>query len=81
MNDLPKTLPEPETPTPWWQVRMVWFAISGPLLVVVAATATAVIAFVGADPVLDEASRTAPTVARAPALQGRNHAATATPVR
>lgn len=68
--------------TPWWSVGVVWLVIGGPLVVVVAAVATAVIAVRGADPVLDTAPRanaasaTAPT-ATTPAVQARNHAATA----
>jgi hypothetical protein len=60
---------------------MVWLVISGPLIVVVAAIATAVIAIRGADPVLDTsqwqagARASAPTP-NTPALQARNHAAT-----
>lgn len=58
---------------PWWRFRMVWFAIAGPALVVVAALATAVIAVRGADTVL----RVEPSasVAHTPAVQARNHAA------
>jgi uncharacterized protein len=38
---------------PWWRVGMVWLVLGGPAVVVVAAIATAVIAYRGADPVLD----------------------------
>jgi hypothetical protein len=66
---------------PWWRYGMVWMVISGPLVVVVAGIATAVIAFRGADPVV-----TAPPAQVAaedafdlqPAMAGRNHAATGT---
>ena len=70
---------------PWWRFGMVWFALSGPALVIVAGFVTMAIAFGHADVVLTEsavpsgsagAGRAAPT---APALQARNHAAT--PVR
>lgn len=70
---------------PWWRFGMVWFALSGPALVVVAGFVTMAIAFSHADVVLIEATApgksagvgaAAPT---APALQARNHAAT--PVR
>ena len=47
---------------------MVWLVIGGPLVVVIAGIATAVIAINGADPVLD-------TRSSAPAVQARNHAA------
>lgn len=66
---------------PWWRVGMVWLVVGGPLAVVIAATATAVIAIRGADPVVvvrgiaadgEEASAQ-------PALQARNHAAAPLP--
>lgn len=65
---------QPGPSLPWWRVGMVWFALAGPACVVVAGVVTAVIAIDGADP----AVRVAPTAAtaQAPALQGRNHAAT-----
>jgi hypothetical protein len=69
-----------EPPPPWWRFPMVWFALSGPALVVVAGLATMAIAYRHADIPLVEtaaleviADRTGPT---APALQARNHAAT-----
>jgi hypothetical protein len=61
---------------PWWRVGMLWLVIGGPLLVVVASLITAVIAYRGADPVLDEyqsAARPATTVdSSTPALRARN---------
>lgn len=74
-----RTVTEPTTP--WWRVGMVWLVIGGPLAVVVAGIATAVIAIRGADPVLDTSVRRAAERAHAPtahtpALQARNHAAT-----
>ncbi len=54
---------------PWWREPMMWLVVGGPLTVVVAAVATAVIAIRGADPVLD-------TRTEQPAVQARNHAAT-----
>lgn len=73
---------DPAAP-PWWRVGMVWLVLGGPAVVVVAAVATAVIAYRGADPVLTEAP-TAQQVVRdlgptTPAMQGRNHAATPAP--
>jgi uncharacterized protein len=73
----PRNSAQPGTPgteTPWWRVGMVWFALAGPALVVVAGVVTAVIAVRGADPVL----RIEPTraAAQTPAVQARNHAAT-----
>lgn len=50
----------PAKPLPWWRVGMVWLVVGGPALVVVAGIATAVIAYRGADVVLD----TAPAAAR-----------------
>jgi hypothetical protein len=63
-------------PEAWWQVGMLWLVIGGPLFVVIASLITAVIAYRGADPVLDEyqsAARPATTVDSAtPALRARN---------
>jgi hypothetical protein len=69
---------------PWWRFPIVWFALAGPALVVVAGTATMVLAYRHADvPLVERATATslrAEARAAAPALQGRNHAATpATP--
>jgi uncharacterized protein len=67
---------------PWWRFGMVWFALSGPALVVVAGFVTMAIAFGHADVVLTEAAAPGGSVAAgragstAPALQARNHAAT-----
>lgn len=79
---LAKPAPDP-APTPWWQVGMVWLVLGGPALVVVAAIATGLIAWHGADTVLTEAP-TARQVAQqpgadSPAMQARNHAATPAP--
>lgn len=77
-------------PEPWWRVGPMWLVVGGPLLVVVAAIATAVIAVHGADPVLDKrayqetlqparqlqgAEREAALIKLQPAHQARNHAA------
>jgi hypothetical protein len=74
-----KNASAPASP-PWWRVGMVWLVVGGPLTVVVAAIATAVIAVRGADPVITQA-QTAPPAGKAqsqtPAHQARNHAATA----
>ena len=65
----------------WWRNGMVWLVIAGPAVVVVAALATAVIAYRGADVVIIDtaSSRHVPTqpTSETPALQARNHAATA----
>jgi hypothetical protein len=74
MNNRP-TLPDPSSPAtlsgPWWQVRMMWLVVGGPLMVVCAALFTAVLAVRGADPEVHRA-------AAVPALKARNHAATGT---
>ncbi|MBL0089209.1 MAG: hypothetical protein IPP87_03305 [Ideonella sp.] len=62
---------------------MVWLVIGGPLTVVVASLATAVIAYKGADQVIVDTPSarhvvTTPT-SDTPAMQARNHAATAAP--
>ena len=67
------------SPTPWWRVGMVWLVLAGPLTVVVAAVATAVIAIKGAEPVLPAESGR--EFSERPALQGRNHAAAPQPKR
>lgn len=75
----PKLSPsaEPGPRLPWWRVGMVWFALAGPAIVVVAGLVTAAIAVRGADPVLRvDASSAAP---QTPAIQARNHAATGGP--
>lgn len=63
----------------WWQVGMVWLVVGGPLAVVVAATATAVIAWRGADTPLATAASGRVGTAQVPAVLGRNHAATPAP--
>ena len=70
---------------PWWRFPIVWFALAGPLAVVVASLVTMAIAIRHADVVVSETQ--AQQVARgaglaattAPALQARNHAATPAP--
>jgi hypothetical protein len=61
--------------TPWWRVGMVWLVLGGPAVVVVAGIVTAVIAVRGAEPVLTSQEST--KFSDRPAVQGRNHAATA----
>lgn len=70
----------------WWKNGYVWMVLGGPLLVVVASVVTFFIAVRNPDPALDtgykaaKSSRSAGDVtaedAMAPALLGRNHAAT-----
>jgi hypothetical protein len=63
---------------PWWREPMVWLVISGPLAVVIAGFVTAAIAVNGADEVLSTRPAVNPD-ALTPAVQARNHAATAQP--
>ena len=74
-----------ESQQPWWRYRMLWLVVGGPLAVVVASIATAVVAIRGADPVLTPAEMAAgaksstPAESLAPAIQARNHAAAPKP--
>lgn len=74
-----------DSPTAWWRFPMVWLVVGGPLAVVVASLVTAFIAAHGADPVLTAeerggiSERSATPEALTPAVQARNHAATAKP--
>lgn len=78
--------PSAQESAPWWKHGFVWLLISGPAVVVVAGFFTFWLAARTADPVVDadyyrrgiEINKTlaAHDKARAPALQGRNHAAT-----
>lgn len=85
-----KTTSQRPTPEPWWRVPHMWLVVGGPLVVVVAAIATAVIAVKNPDPVLDksaferdlQAAQALQGQARLDALaklqpagQARNHAA------
>ncbi|MEX8502512.1 MAG: hypothetical protein AB3X41_05645 [Leptothrix ochracea] len=72
-----------EKPLAWWQVKMVWLVIAGPLIVVIAAVSTAVVAIRGQDPVLvtgpedlqvDPGKKNHPSYRSA--MEGRNHATT-----
>ncbi|MFM2328077.1 MAG: hypothetical protein RLZZ494_180 [Pseudomonadota bacterium] len=70
----------PTSPQPWWRYRMVWLVIGGPLVVVVASLATAVVAVRGADPVMTKEEMEASAQKNPslmPAIQARNNAATA----
>lgn len=70
---------------PWWKQPICWVVIGGPASVVVASLATAVIAWKHIDPIIQEdksgASKVVlqgpPGSSMGPAVQGRNHAATA----
>jgi uncharacterized protein len=69
-------LPAGSQPTPWWKVPHMWMVVGGPLIVVVAAVVTFVIAVRNPDPVLDKGSYERDLAALQPAQQARNHAAT-----
>jgi len=74
----------PTQTAPWWKHGHVWLVVSGPALVVVAGVVTVFLAVKHPDAVIggQEPARAArssgPPQARAlaPALEGRNHAAT-----
>lgn len=81
---------KPSAPVAWWRVPHMWLVVGGPLVVVIAAIATAVIAIQGADPVLDKVeyervykaaqalegqARVDALIKLQPAGQARNHAA------
>jgi uncharacterized protein len=72
----------PMSTGPWWRHPMVWMVVSGPAVVVLAATVTAVVAWRGADPEVEHAAVVQARVEAkdplAPALKARNHAATPT---
>lgn len=63
---------------PWWREPMLWLVLGGPLIVVVAAIGTAVIAWRGADPVVTDmpAQVLSADPSTEPAVKARNHAAT-----
>ena len=65
---------------PWWRFGLVWMVWGGPAVVVVAGFITLYIAISNPDPVLNVTPRTAMQerqgITHAPAMQGRNHAAT-----
>lgn len=74
---------EAEKPLAWWQVKMVWLVIAGPLIVVIAALVTSFVAIRGQDPVLvtgpedlqvDPSKKNNPSYRSA--IEGRNHAPT-----
>ncbi|MCF8209966.1 MAG: FixH family protein [Rhodoferax sp.] len=81
---------ESEKAAPWWKFGHVWMVIAGPAVVVVASFVTLYFAVSGSDPVIDqdyyrkglEINKTLATnpSSLAPAVQGRNHAATGAPV-
>lgn len=74
---------------PWWKFGHVWLVISGPAIVVVASFITLYLAISRPDPVLDDdyyrkgininKELAVHPSSLAPAMQGRNHAATGVP--
>lgn len=74
---------------PWWKFGHVWLVIAGPAVVVVAGFVTLWIAMAQPDPVVAEdyykrgieinKTLTVPEKSLAPAMKGRNHAATPAP--
>lgn len=79
---------ESEPSKPWWREPYVWLVIGGPLVVVVAAIFTAVIAVSNPDPLIDKNATQQAGISAStdqaqrsgydelqPAIQGRNHAA------
>jgi hypothetical protein len=73
--------PKPGDAAPWWRFTIVWLVIGGPVAVVLAGIATTAIAFHGADSAVPETVPLASprqggaSMATAPALRARNHAA------
>jgi hypothetical protein len=67
----------PDPTVPWWRVGVMWLFVGGLGVVVIASLALVATALEGADEVMRPvAVRAAPAdVAAAPALIGRNHAA------
>ncbi|MBS0293588.1 MAG: FixH family protein [Proteobacteria bacterium] len=82
-DSLMKAAPESQ---PWWKYSHVWLVISGPVIVVIASFVTLWLALSRPDPVLEEdyyqrgldinKTLKSADAAMAPAIKGRNHAAT-----
>jgi hypothetical protein len=72
----------PQDPQAWWRHGHVWLVLAGPLIVVVASFVTLWLAIRTPDPVVTGPYGPGPSVAApaspalAPAMLGRNHAAT-----
>ncbi len=77
-----------DLPAPWWKFGYVWMVVAGPAIVVVAGFATLYLAITRPDPVITDdyyrkgieinntLENKADAASLAPAIQGRNHAAT-----
>lgn len=63
---------------PWWRVQMVWLVFGLPAVVVVASFVTLAFAIHGGDTPLSHTAA-ADSTPSTPAMQARNHAATARP--
>lgn len=78
-TNMNNALRKPKEGQPWWRFGLVWMVVSGPAVVVVAALVTFYIAASNPDPVLQVTPRSAMQerqgITHAPAMQGRNHAA------
>ena len=89
MNSLPQDKVQAD-PDPWWKYGHVWLIISGPAAVVIACFVTIWIAVSHPDPLVTQdyyrrgleinKALAAKDKALMPAVQGRNHAATPSPV-
>lgn len=76
----------PEAGKPWWKFAHVWLVLAGPVIVVIAGFVTAYIAVSKPDPVIDpdyyrhgleiNQRLSESQKSLAPAITGRNHAAT-----
>lgn len=66
-----------QVPVPWWRVGVMWLFVGGLGIVVAGSFALLATAIKHADVV--ESQLAAPTSPKAPALQGRNHAASPAP--
>jgi len=75
------TLKSKQAGQPWWRFGMAWMVVAGPAVVVVASLTTFYLAVSNPDPVITDPPRTAlrerQGISHAPAMQGRNHSATA----
>jgi hypothetical protein len=69
----------------WWQNGYVWLILAGPILVIFASIITVYLAITRPDPAIDDYYRKGVEINKtldaqrdglAPAIQGRNHAAT-----
>jgi uncharacterized protein len=65
------------SPPAWWQVGMLWLVLGGPAVVVLASFATLALAIAHPDPLTESPAAT--SASQLPAVQARNHAATARP--